>query len=179
MASSIDNRLFAAICGGNLHELKTLLTEEGMDPCKPLEDEIYSIETPLFSAMIYITGHYINGSNSAELEDRFEIMKQLLQSGAKVNGEPYYKSQEELNVVESIFGVRDRMRYRGHDHTLPLYIAITEEEQQLRNRFVSLLLQYGADPSRTCSDGKTLIEKARELGHDDVVDMMVAHCGAL
>ena len=174
MAYPIDNRLFAAINSGNLHGLKTLLTEEGMDPCKPLEDEIYSIETPLWKSMAYVTH-----SNSAELEDRFEIMKQLLQSGAKVNGEPYYKSQEELNVVESIFGVRDRMRYRGHDHTLPLYIAITEEEQQLRNRFVSLLLQYGADPSRTCSDGKTLIEKARELGHHDVADRMVAHCGAL
>lgn len=177
MAASIDNRLFAAICSGDLNRVKTLLTQEGMDPCKPLEDEIYSIEPPIIISMFYIMGTTYEGGNIDELEDRFEIMKQLLQCGAKVNGEPYYKSKDELNVVVSMFGDRDRMRYRGNDYTLPLYIAITQENPAFRKRFVSLLLQYGADPNMTCSDGKTLLEKARELGHDDIIDMMVAHSG--
>ena len=177
MASSIDNRLFAAISSGDLNTLKTLLTQEGMDPCKPLEDEIYSIESPIITSMGYIKCATYQGASIDELEDRFEIMKQLLQCGAKVNGEPYYKREDELNVVVSIFGNRDRMRYRGSDCTLPLYIAIGERNPDFRKRFVSLLLQYGADPNMTCKDGKTLLEKARELGHDDIIDMMVAHSG--
>lgn len=79
-----------------------------------------------------------------------EIVKMLLENGAKVNG------QEKENGATAL-----------------IYIASNKEvSAQTRTEIVKMLLENGADKSLKTKEGKTALDWAKEVKNEDVVELL-------
>lgn len=119
-------------------------------------------------------------------QDAEQLLGLLLEHGANVNQAATLSGGETplLAARELFFEGRDRehaaalMRLlikAGADvnardesgYSLLMTAAVNDKPDLAR-----LALEYGADPSLPCNDGKTPLMRARELGHDGIADML-------
>ena len=105
-----------------------------------------------------------------------EIIKLLHSCGAPIDRAdeagmtPLYKASSEglVDIVEYLIEIGSNINYSSDSGCTPLIIACLYKQEGV----VRKLLEFGADTMQKDSDGKTVLDYAKEIGYNEIIDLL-------